>query len=121
MKVLSTGASSGIGRDMAKYLYELGYELYLVSKDKRFCQKRIWKNLKCIFNGGIYSWTIYGYLLCYATKNYVTSLSLAIYEELKKEKSNVKISIFCPGPVDTNFNNVADAKFNVPSISSKGC
>lgn len=57
----------------------------------------------------------------YATKNYVTSLSLAIYEELKKEKSNVKISIFCPGPVDTNFNNVADAKFNVPSISNKSC
>ena len=30
----------------------------------------------------------------YATKNYIVSLSLAIYEELKKDKSNVKISIF---------------------------
>ena len=35
MKALITGASSGMGRDMAKYLYSLGYELYLVSKDKR--------------------------------------------------------------------------------------
>ena len=41
----------------------------------------------------------------YATKNYIVSLSLAIYEELKRDKSNVKISIFCPGPVNTNFNN----------------
>lgn len=55
----------------------------------------------------------------YATKNYVTSLSLAIYEELKKDNSNVKISVFCPGPVNTNFNSVADVKFNIKSISSK--
>ena len=54
----------------------------------------------------------------YATKNYIVSLSLAIYEELKKDKSNVKISIFCPGPVDTNFNNVANVKFNIPSLTS---
>ena len=55
----------------------------------------------------------------YATKNYITSLSLAIYEELKKDKSNVKISIFCPGPVNTNFNSVADVKFNINAISSE--
>ena len=55
----------------------------------------------------------------YATKNYVTSLTLAIYEELKKDKSNVKVSIFCPGTVNTNFNNVANAKFSVRPISSK--
>ena len=54
----------------------------------------------------------------YATKNYVVSLSLAIYEELKKDNSNVKISVFCPGPVNTNFNNVANVKFNIGSISS---
>ena len=34
MKVLITGASSGMGRDMAKYLYSFGYDLYLVAKDK---------------------------------------------------------------------------------------
>ena len=55
----------------------------------------------------------------YATKNYIVSLSLAIYEELKRDKSNVKISIFCPGPVNTNFNNVADVKFNIPSLNSE--
>lgn len=38
----------------------------------------------------------------YATKNYITSLSLGIYEELKKDKSNIKISIFYPGLVNTN-------------------
>ena len=47
----------------------------------------------------------------YATKNYVVRLSEAIYRELKKEKSIVKISILCPGPVDTNFNKQANVKF----------
>ena len=55
----------------------------------------------------------------YATKNYIVSLSLAIYEELKKDKSNVKISVFCPGPVRTNFNNVANVEFNIPSLTSQ--
>ena len=55
----------------------------------------------------------------YATKNYVVSLSRAINRELKKEKSNVKISILCPGPVDTNFNNVAGVKFNLRGKSSE--
>ena len=55
----------------------------------------------------------------YASKNYIVSLSLAIYEELKKENSKVKISIFCPGPVNTNFNNVANVKFNIAPLSSE--
>lgn len=198
MKVLLTGASSGIGRDMAKYLYELGYELYLVSKDKKKLEKefidyknvhfygydlRLGENCLKLYNdvkkenidylinnagfgdAGSFTKTSldkeidmidlnikayhiltklflkdfvkrdFGRILnvssmagftpgpymatYYATKNYVTSLSLAIYEELKKDKSNVQISVFCPGPVDTNFNAVADVKFNIPSITSK--
>ena len=198
MKALVTGASSGIGRDMAKYLNKLGYELYLVSKNKKDLDRefknykkvhtysydlrkeeecmKLYKELKeenidiLINNAGfgdagnftetsldkemdmidlnIKAYHIltkmflkdfvkrnYGRILnvssmagfmpgpymatYYATKNYITSLSLAIYEELKKDKSNVKISIFCPGPVNTNFNNVADVNFNIPSISSE--
>ena len=42
-----------------------------------------------------------------------------INKELKKAKSNVRISILCPGPVDTNFNNVAGVRFSVKSLSSE--
>jgi short-subunit dehydrogenase len=55
----------------------------------------------------------------YASKNYVVKLSEAIREELNKEKSNVKISILCPGPVKTNFNNVANVKFEIKSLTSE--
>lgn len=199
MKALITGASSGIGREMAKYLSEYNYELFLVSRDKAKLDKifkgyknkittyqfdltkkeeciKLYKTLKdekidiLINNAGfgdagkfsetsldkemdminlnIKAYHIltklfledfvkrdYGRILnvasmagfipgpymatYYATKNYVVSLSLAIYEELKRDNSKVKISIFCPGPVETNFNNVANVKFNIPSLSSK--
>ena len=52
----------------------------------------------------------------YATKNYVVSLTEAIYEELRQEKSNVHISALCPGPVDTNFNKVAKGSFTVKAL-----
>ena len=55
----------------------------------------------------------------YATKNYVLRSSLAIYEELRHIKSNVKISILCPGPVNTNFNKVAGGSFNTKSATSE--
>ncbi len=55
----------------------------------------------------------------YATKSYVYSLSNAIYHELKRKKSNVSISVLCPGPVKTNFNNVAHVKFSVKPMSAK--
>ncbi len=54
----------------------------------------------------------------YATKNYVVRLSEAIREELRKEKSKVQISILCPGPVATNFNNVANVEFHAREASS---
>lgn len=55
----------------------------------------------------------------YATKSYVIRLSVAVREELKKEKSKVTISVLCPGPVNTNFNNVANVKFNLKGLSSE--
>lgn len=198
MKVLITGASSGMGRDMAKYLYSLGYELYLVSLNKRELDREFkgYKNVhtygynliveeECVklYNSlknenidilvnnagfgdaGLFTKTSldkemdmidlnvkayhiltklflrdfvkrnYGRILnvasmagfmsgpymatYYATKNYIVSLSLAIYEELKRSNSNVKISVFCPGPVNTNFNKVANVKFNISSIGSE--
>ena len=44
----------------------------------------------------------------YASKNYVVRLTLAIREELRRAGSNVKISVFCPGPVDTEFFDIAE-------------
>ncbi len=47
----------------------------------------------------------------YASKSYVLRLSEAISEELAQEKSNVKISVLCPGPVHTEFGSVAKVNF----------
>ncbi len=55
----------------------------------------------------------------YASKAYVLRLSEGIREELNKKKSKVKISVLQPGPVNTNFNNVAGVKFNLNSKSSE--
>ena len=55
----------------------------------------------------------------YATKSYIYNLSMGIYEELRRDKSNVKINILCPGPVDTGFNERAHVKFGVKSLKSK--
>ncbi len=199
MKALVTGASSGMGRDMAKYLLDLNYNLILVSQDKEKLDKEFEnykdkvktysfdltkeeeckklyeevkkENIDILINNagfgdsGNFTETSldkelnminlnvkayhmltklflkdfvkrdYGRILnvasiagfmpgpymatYYATKNYVVSLSLAIYEELKKDNSKVKISVFCPGPVNTNFNEVANVKFNIASLSSE--
>lgn len=201
MKVLLTGASSGIGRDMAKILNKKGYDLVLVARDKEKLEdvknelekeknknkieiismdlskeenclelcKRV-KNVDILINNagfgdcGNFTKTdlekeikmiktniiayhilmkeylkemkernegkilnvasiagfIPGPLMAtyYATKSYVVKLSESVREELKKEKSNVKISILCPGPVKTNFNKVANVKFKVREANS---
>lgn len=54
----------------------------------------------------------------YASKAYVYNLSAAIYEELRKDNSNVRISVLCPGPVNTEFNDVAGVKFGVKALES---
>ena len=45
MKSLITGASSGIGKAMAIYLAELGYDLFVVSTNKEELEK-IYKDFK---------------------------------------------------------------------------
>ncbi len=55
----------------------------------------------------------------YATKNYVLRLTEAIYEELKHDNSNVHVSVLCPGPVETEFNQVAHGEFASKGVSAE--
>lgn len=55
----------------------------------------------------------------YASKSYVYNLTMAINYELKKKNSHVYVGVLCPGPVDTEFNKVANVKFNLKSHSSE--
>ncbi len=54
----------------------------------------------------------------YSTKSYVYNMTMGIYEELRREKSKVKIHVLCPGPVDTGFNDRAHVRFGVKSQKS---
>lgn len=48
----------------------------------------------------------------YATKAYVVRLSEAVRKELQARRSHVKISLLCPGPVETGFKDTANIRFN---------
>lgn len=202
MKVLITGASSGIGKEMAKILNKKGYDLVLVARDeeklkdvknelekeksknnieiismdlskeenclelckrvknvdilinnagfgdcgnftktdlekeikmiktnivayhilmKEYLKEMKEKNSGRILNVASIAGFMPGPLMAtyYATKSYVVKLSESVREELKKEKSNVKVSILCPGPVATNFNKVANVKFKIREANSQ--
>lgn len=56
-----------------------------------------------------------------ATKAYVINYSRAANYELIKAKRRLRILILCPGPVDTEFAQVAGAKHALKSISSAYC
>ncbi len=53
----------------------------------------------------------------YATKNYVTKLTMAINEELRQMGSKVYVGALCPGPVNTNFTKTANGTFDVKGLS----
>lgn len=54
----------------------------------------------------------------YATKSYVYNLTVAINYELKIKGSNVYVGCLNPGPVDTEFNEVAKVNFKLKGRSS---
>ena len=92
--------------------YHILTKLYLVDMKAKNCGK--------ILNVASIAGFMPGPLMAtyYSTKAYVVRLSESIREELRREKSKVKISILCPGPVNTNFNNVANVRFHMREASS---
>ncbi len=199
MKALITGASSGIGKDIARVLSKMGYDLILVARrrdrleelknelkvnveiicadvsSKENCfeiyEKVKGQDIDILINNagfGIFGPFLKidiekelnmidvnikavdiltklfladfkkkdkGYILnvassaaflpgpllssYYASKAYVLRLTEAVYEELRREKSKVYIGALCPGPVDTEFNNVANVKFALKGLTSE--
>ncbi len=197
MKALITGASSGIGKDMAKYLGEKGFDLILVARNKErleevksgiktnveiitmdlsseencvnlynqvedvdilinnagfgkfgkftetslttelemiqtniiavhtltklFLANMVKKNKGYILNVSSIAGFLPGPLMAtyYASKAYVLRLTQGLQEELKKQKSNVTLSVLCPGPTDTNFLSRAGVIFKTKSASSE--
>lgn len=77
MKALITGASSGIGKDMAIYLDSLGYELILVARDE--------EKLKELCNV-LKKTKYYAYDLCDVNNMY------KLYEDTKNEKIDFLIN-----------------------------
>ena len=78
MKALITGASSGIGREMAIYLSSLGYDLIVVARDKKKLDD-LQKEIKANVN-------IYNYDLA-DTKN-----CFKLYDDIKDEKIDILIN-----------------------------
>jgi len=57
----------------------------------------------------------------YATKAYVASLTQAVAEEFRLEGTGIYVGCLCPGPVDTEFNSVAEVQFALKGITAKKC
>jgi len=55
----------------------------------------------------------------YATKNYITKLTIAVQEELRRNHSNVNLSLLCPGKVGTDFYKRAKGNIRMDEYSAK--
>ncbi len=57
----------------------------------------------------------------YATKAYVVSLTHAIREEVRKDglSDSIYVGCLCPGPVNTEFSDVANVRFSLSGKSSQ--
>lgn len=88
---------------------------------KLFLKDMIRKNKGNILNVASIAGFMPGPLMAtyYSTKAYVVRLTESIRMELFMRHSKVKISALCPGPVKTNFDNVAGVKFSIKGQSSK--
>lgn len=54
----------------------------------------------------------------YASKNYIVQLTKAISEELRYNGSRVTVCAFCPGPVQTEFNETSGVEFAVAGMTA---
>lgn len=54
----------------------------------------------------------------YATKAYVQHFTLALRKELQKQHAHVFVSTLCPGPVQSEFSEVAGVQFKIKGKSS---
>lgn len=54
----------------------------------------------------------------YASKAYVLRLSRAVREELRRKESPVSVSVLCPGPVETEFGQVAGSNLGKATLSA---
>ncbi len=86
---------------------------------KLFLKDFIKRDSGYILNTGSIAGFMIGPLLSsyYSSKHYVVTLTEAIREELRRKNSKVKISVLCPGPVVTEFNEVAKVKFLIKGHS----
>ncbi len=109
-----------INTDLNKELNMIDVDIKAVHYlSKKYIQSRLKNNSGHLLNVASSAGFMAGPMLSsyYASKSYVLRLSEAIYEELRQDKSNIHISILCPGPVSTEFNNVANCTASVKGIT----
>ena len=56
-----------------------------------------------------------------ASKSFVLNFSKAVNYELKRQNKDITITTLCPGPVYSEFNDVAGGSFNFKAITAKKC